>query len=120
MMPLRQTPCLYSPEGGLMFGISRRYSHFVFGFIQSGLRCLVAAGIASFPALAIGRFLQNWLSSWLISWATNVAGCRACRASHQVARYLGTNETQHHAIRDRPERLHQIKHNRCAIFVISM
>lgn len=53
-----------------MFGIPRRYSHFVFGFIQSGLTCLVAAGIASFPALAIGRFLQNWLSSWLISWTT--------------------------------------------------
>ena len=26
-----------------MLGIPRRYSHFVFGFIQSGLTCAVAA-----------------------------------------------------------------------------
>lgn len=53
-----------------MFGIPRRYSHFVFGVIQSGLTCLVAAAIASFPFLASGEFLRHWLPSWLISWAT--------------------------------------------------
>ncbi|MBV9564249.1 MAG: DUF2798 domain-containing protein [Bradyrhizobium sp.] len=52
-----------------MFAIPRRYSHFVFGVIQSGLTSLVAAGIASFPFLATGHFLWNWLASWLISWA---------------------------------------------------
>ena len=31
-----------------MFGIPRRYSHYVFGVIQSGLTCAVAAAIASF------------------------------------------------------------------------
>jgi hypothetical protein len=51
-----------------MLGIPRRHTHFVFAVIQSGLTCLIAAGIASFPSLAAGNFLQNWLSSWLIAW----------------------------------------------------
>ena len=53
-----------------MLGIPRRYTHFVFGVIQSGLTCLIAAGIASLPSLAGGNFLQNWLLSWLIAWIT--------------------------------------------------
>ena len=32
-----------------MLGISRRYSHFVFGVIQSGLTSLIAAAVASYP-----------------------------------------------------------------------
>lgn len=52
-----------------MFAIPRRYSHFVFGVLQSGLTCFIAAGIASRPSLATGYFLWNWLSSWLVSWA---------------------------------------------------
>jgi len=58
-----------APKGLLMLGIPRRYSHFVFGVIQSGLTSLIAAGIASFPLLAAGNFFSNWLVSWLISWA---------------------------------------------------
>jgi uncharacterized protein DUF2798 len=53
-----------------MFGIPRRFSHFVFGFIQSGLTCAVAAAIASFPFLAGGTFLMHWLQSWLFAWIT--------------------------------------------------
>jgi len=53
-----------------MLGIPRRYTHFVFGVIQSGLTSLIAAGIASFPSLAAGKFLQNWLLSFLIAWLT--------------------------------------------------
>jgi hypothetical protein len=52
-----------------MLGIPRRYSHFVFGVIQSGLTCLIAAAIASYPMLASGQFLRHWLVSWLIAWA---------------------------------------------------
>jgi Protein of unknown function (DUF2798) len=48
--------------------IPRRYSHFVYGVIQSGLTCLIAAAIASTPSLATGSFLHNWALSWLISW----------------------------------------------------
>ena len=50
-------------------GIPRRYSHFVFGVIQSGLTSLIAAGIASFPAQSLMQFLQHWTVSWLIAWA---------------------------------------------------
>jgi hypothetical protein len=56
-----------APKGLLMFAIPRRYSHFVFGVIQSGLTSLIAAGIASLSAVANGRFLWNWLPSWLLS-----------------------------------------------------
>ena len=81
-------------------------------------RCAVPPGAADLPErLAVFAELVVILVDFV---GNNVAGCRACRASHQVARYLGTNETQHHAIRDRPKRLHQIKHKRRAIFVISM
>jgi Protein of unknown function (DUF2798) len=52
-----------------MFAIPRRYSHFVFGVIQSGLTSFMAAGIASFSLLGTGNFFDNWLASWLISWA---------------------------------------------------
>jgi hypothetical protein len=52
-----------------MFAIPRRYSHFIFGVIQSGLTSFVAAGIASLSASATGHFLWNWLGSWLVSWA---------------------------------------------------
>ncbi|MCK1577464.1 DUF2798 domain-containing protein [Bradyrhizobium sp. 174] len=52
-----------------MPGIPRRYSHFVFGIIQSGLTSLIAAGIASFPAGNALDFLAHWMVSWLIAWA---------------------------------------------------
>ena len=51
-----------------MLGIPRRFSHFVFGFIQSGLTCAIAAAIASFPLMASGTFMRHWLQSWLFSW----------------------------------------------------
>jgi len=51
-----------------MLGIPRRYSHFVYGFIQSGLTCGIAAAIASFPLAASGDFLMHWLQAWLFSW----------------------------------------------------
>jgi Protein of unknown function (DUF2798) len=52
-----------------MLGIPRRYCHFVFGVIQSGLTSLIAAGIASVPLWGSGHFLHNWMLAWLISWA---------------------------------------------------
>jgi hypothetical protein len=51
-----------------MLGIPRRYSHFIFGVIQSGLTSLIAAAIASYSLWGTGRFVQNWIFSWLISW----------------------------------------------------
>lgn len=51
-----------------MLPIPRRYAHFVFGVIQSGLTSLIAAGIASTPMLARGTFFSNWMKSWLFAW----------------------------------------------------
>ncbi len=51
-----------------MLGIPRRFSHFIFGVIQSGLTSLIAAGIASFPSADPMQFLGHWLLSWLVAW----------------------------------------------------
>jgi hypothetical protein len=51
-----------------MLGIPRRYSHFVYGVIQSGLTCGIAAAIASYPFMQTGNFLVHWLQSWAVSW----------------------------------------------------
>ena len=53
-----------------MLCIPRRYTHFVFAVIQSGLTCLIAAGIASLPSLTTENFLRSWVASWLIAWVT--------------------------------------------------
>jgi uncharacterized protein DUF2798 len=53
----------------VMSRIPRRYSHFLFGFIQSGLTCAVAAGISSAPFLNSPMFTSQWIKSWIISWA---------------------------------------------------
>ena len=51
-----------------MSAIPRRYSHFVYGTIQSGLTCAIAAAIASFPFMSSGGFALHWLQSWMLSW----------------------------------------------------
>jgi hypothetical protein len=51
-----------------MLGIPRRYSHFVYGTVQSGLSCAIAAAIASCPLINSGSVLIYWLQSWLSSW----------------------------------------------------
>jgi hypothetical protein len=54
--------------GSDMLGIPRRYSHFVFGVIQSGLTCAIAAAIASYPFFAEGTFVAHWLGAWAVAW----------------------------------------------------
>ncbi|NLS05013.1 DUF2798 domain-containing protein [Rhizobium sp. P32RR-XVIII] len=51
-----------------MSRISRKYRHFVFGVIQSGITCAVAAAIASLPFYAEGSFAAHWLRAYLFSW----------------------------------------------------
>jgi hypothetical protein len=51
-----------------MLGIPRRFGHFVFGVIQSGLTCGIAAAIASYPFMADRTFVAHWLRSWLFAW----------------------------------------------------
>ncbi|AUT75966.1 GNAT family acetyltransferase [Paraburkholderia hospita] len=53
-----------------MMKISSRYSHFVFGVLQSGLTSGIAAAIASISFLKGGMFVPHWLTSWGISWLT--------------------------------------------------
>jgi hypothetical protein len=53
-----------------MIKMPSRYSHFVYGVIQSGLTCSIAAAISSIPFAAKDLFLQQWLKSWGISWLT--------------------------------------------------
>ncbi|KAA0693332.1 DUF2798 domain-containing protein [Neorhizobium sp. P12A] len=48
--------------------IPRKYNHFVFGVIQSGITCAIAAAIASFPFYAEGNFAAHWLRAYLLSW----------------------------------------------------
>ena len=52
-----------------MPAIPRRYGHFVFGIVQSGLTCAVTASVASVPFFAEGTFLSHALRAWLIAWA---------------------------------------------------
>jgi hypothetical protein len=51
-----------------MLKIPRRFSHFVYGVIQSGLTCAIAAGIASIPFIATGTFVTHWLQSCFVAW----------------------------------------------------
>jgi hypothetical protein len=51
-----------------MLGIPRKYSHFVFGTLQSGVTCAIAAAIASYPLMHSGYILIHWMQSWLLSW----------------------------------------------------
>jgi len=48
--------------------IPSRYGHFVFGVLQSGLTCAIAAAIANLPFVAEGTFIGHWLRSWAMSW----------------------------------------------------
>ncbi len=50
--------------------IPRRHGHYVFGIVQSGLTCLIAAAIASYPEPSAVRYVQHWMIAWLVSWAT--------------------------------------------------
>lgn len=52
-----------------MLRIPRRYGHFVFAVIQSGMTSAMAAAIASMPFLDDSTFMVHWLGSWLIAWA---------------------------------------------------
>ena len=55
-----------------MLSIPKRYSHFIFGLIQAGFTCAIAAAIASAPLIHEGTFISHWFRSWLIAWATMI------------------------------------------------
>ncbi|MBI5128822.1 MAG: DUF2798 domain-containing protein [Rhodopseudomonas palustris] len=51
-----------------MLGIPRRYSHFVYAVLQSGITTAVASMIASVPFLGEQTFAEHWLPAWGASW----------------------------------------------------
>jgi putative Mn2+ efflux pump MntP len=55
-----------------MIGIPKRYGHFLFGIIQSGFTCAIAAAIASGPFMYTGAFIGHWLKSWIYAWAVMI------------------------------------------------
>jgi hypothetical protein len=71
-----------------MLRIPRRYSHFVYGVIQSGLTCAIATGIANVPFLAAGSFVIHWLQSWFVAWIRCMAR-PAARGSRDVTMHGG-------------------------------
>ncbi len=54
--------------------VPKRYGHFFYGVIQSGLTTGMTTGmtacIASFSFLENGNFVTHWARLWLLSWAT--------------------------------------------------
>jgi len=67
----RHTSCYISNNPNAearMRGIPRRFDYFVYGVIQSGLTCAIAAAIASFPFIATGTFVIHWLRSSFVAW----------------------------------------------------
>ncbi|MFO1115746.1 MAG: DUF2798 domain-containing protein [Beijerinckiaceae bacterium] len=55
-------------RGGVVIGIPRRYSHFVFAVLQSGLTSAIAAFVATASSTSPDALLASWLKSWLLSW----------------------------------------------------
>jgi|KBSMisStaDraftv2_1062788.scaffolds.fasta_scaffold724178_2 hypothetical protein len=49
--------------------LPKKYSHYVFGVIQSGITCSIASAIASAPFASNGAFLAHWIGAYLYSWA---------------------------------------------------
>jgi hypothetical protein len=86
-----------------MFSIPRRYSHFVFAVIQSGLTSLVAAGIASFPSIT------HWLVSWLVAWLVLTPIVVLAAPGDKIAvagPHAGMNEGAMDGLLRRPDRPH--------------
>jgi hypothetical protein len=48
--------------------IPRRYSHFVFSVIQSGITCAIAAAVASAPFFSEGSFAAHWARAYFTAW----------------------------------------------------
>jgi len=47
--------------------LPRKYNHFLFAFIQSGLTSCIATGITLLRANSFS--IEHWAPSWLFSWA---------------------------------------------------
>lgn len=50
----------------------RRYAHFIFAIIQSGITSAIASAIAFIRVATDASLIGDWLASWLAAWATMV------------------------------------------------
>lgn len=77
-----------------MLRIPRRYAHFVFGIIQSGLTSGLSAAIASPPFLSDSAFMAYWLRSWLVAWAIMIPIVIAAAPAIRRLVYLVTTSAE--------------------------
>jgi hypothetical protein len=49
-----------------MFKIPRRYGHFLFGIVQSGITSGIATLVAGWPSFKIAPLFLHWLVSWAV------------------------------------------------------
>jgi hypothetical protein len=52
--------------------LPRRYAHFLFAIIQSGITSAIASAIAFFRVATDASLISDWSISWLAAWATMV------------------------------------------------
>lgn len=50
----------------------RRYAHFLFAIIQSGMTSAIASAIAFFRVATDASLISDWLTSWLTAWVAMV------------------------------------------------
>ena len=62
--------------------IPRRYSHFLFGLIQSGFTTAIASAIASASLIHDGLFVSHWVKSWIFSLGDNDTVCPVSYSTH--------------------------------------
>ena len=50
--------------------IHNRYSHYLYGVLQSAITCGIAAAITIYRSPMSEHYFQDWSMSWLLSWIT--------------------------------------------------
>ena len=74
--------------------LPRRYAHFLFAVIQSGMTSAIASAIACFLFAADTSWISEWFTSWLAAWAIMVPiVLLAAPAIRSIANVLTSDES---------------------------
>jgi Protein of unknown function (DUF2798) len=74
--------------------LPRRYAHFLFAVIQSGMTSAIASAIACFRLAADTSWISEWFTPWLAAWAIMVPiVLLAAPAIRSIANVLTSDET---------------------------
>jgi hypothetical protein len=74
--------------------LPRRYAHFLFAVIQSGMTSAIASVIACFRLAADTSWISEWFTSWLAAWAIMVPiVLLAAPAIRSIANVLTSDES---------------------------